>query len=129
MTSRKKKSDDSTPTDMFTLAIEAQQRMAAMALHFNATVLSETAALNSEVMDFVQRRIGEDLDTASELGRCESFDQAMETLTRFQQKALEDYTDETARLSALNTHVSDALIAEVAEDAETVVEGVLRRAA
>lgn len=117
------------PMDVFAQAVEAQHKLAAIFWHFNATMLSESAAINNELMDFVQKRLSEDAAAAAELGRCGTLERAMETLGTFQQKAMDDYTCEAAKLSALNTHVSDALVAEVAEDAEVFAKEVRRRAA
>lgn len=117
------------PTDLFANAIEAQARFTAMAWHFNATVMEEAFAFNSEVFDFYSQRIGADVAVARALGKCSTLEQAMETFGTFQQKAVDDYTCEAAKIAALNTHVSDAIATEVAEDAQAIAKGLPQKAA
>ena len=101
------KKQDDKEIDVFAAAIDAQRRMTAFTWQAGATLLEEAALFNRELLAFVQDRIREDVRTAEALGRCASVEEAIETLGAFQKKALDDYTEESARLSVMNAFAGD----------------------
>ena len=115
--------------DVFAEALTMQAQMAATATHFQTRLMEQTAGLTFEIFDFINERLGHDIATTQALGKCDSVEKAFETLGEFQKKALEDYTCETARLSAQGTFSADAIRDEVVEDAHILQQVARGKAA
>lgn len=106
--------------DLFAETLSMQAKIAATAAHLQANLAEQSAGLTFEIFDFVSDRFGKNIAATQELGRCATVEQAFATLGEFQKKALEDYTCETARLSAQTTFSADAIREEIEADAQAL---------
>ena len=131
MSTKKKSTAQTAPVQDAPLneALAIQAQMAATATHFQAQVMEQAAGFTFDMFDFLNERLERDMTAARELGRCASVEDAFRALGSFHKQALEDYTVETARLSAKSSFSADALRDEVAQDAEVLQRAVISRAA
>lgn len=127
--SKKTKTDPAPERDIFAETLALQSTLAASATQFQARVLEQTAGFTFDIFDFMNQRLNNDIAAARALGQCTTVEDAFERLGEFQKKALEDYTCETARLSARGTYSADVLREAVAEDAEKLSRAVKPKAA
>ena len=107
-----------TPFDMDGMAAAGQKSMLTFA-HLHSKLLRNTLEMNAEILDFVHKRVREDIRTNDALSRCDDVSQAAEVVSGFYQKAFEDYSDQTTKLMKLGTEVTRHSIEDVqAEIAE-----------
>lgn len=97
--------------DVYAEAVAAQ----AKAVRMNARMLEKASALTFGMVDFMNRRLGEDIAATNALGQCNSIEAAFKTLGEFQKKALEDYAYVGASLQAQTVDLTDTLREDAAE--------------
>ncbi|GAB4290567.1 MAG: hypothetical protein Kow0058_09690 [Roseovarius sp.] len=112
MTSRKTAADTPESAAGSATAERAQDWMAAMQrlqqaglgpLHWLGNAWMESAIeINRELLDFLSRRVAEDVRTQHEILNCTDPARLRDIQLRFMQRAIEDYTAETGALSALS---------------------------
>ncbi|MEM1385330.1 MAG: phasin family protein [Pseudomonadota bacterium] len=77
-------------------ATQRQSLDAMTALH--SRVLQSAVSMNVEMMDFARQRFGADLATSSKLYGCRSVPESMQALSDHVRVAVQDYSDQAARL-------------------------------
>ena len=82
-----------------------EETLAAM-MKANEAMLEGMVALQREIMEFGGARLQEDLETQSELAKCKDLQEAWKLQAEFAQKAMQQYTAETAKLVDLSAKIS-----------------------
>lgn len=73
---------------------------------------------NTEVTQFVSRRIGQNSETISRISRCQGLGDALDIEAQWMRGTLEDYFTETKKLLAFNSKVFEDLMGTRAERSE-----------
>jgi DNA repair photolyase len=90
------------------------ERMLFGAAHIQGMIFRSMLKYNLEAARFLQHRLESDLKTSETLAKCKSFSELNEAGVEFCQRAMEEYTDEAAKL----TNLGAGLMSETAEDVQ-----------
>lgn len=83
--------------DIERVAVAGQKSMMAFT-HLHTRLLRNALEVNAELLDFARKRIGEDIRASEELCRCDNVTDALEVMSGFYQKALQEYAEEANEL-------------------------------
>ncbi len=102
MPSPKTKADNLAKPNVDIEAIAEGNRQSVHAMaEMNQRMYRAMLSVQSEILDFTQRRLAEDVATARKLAECKEPQTAVKIVHGFQVKALEDYTREASELMRL----------------------------
>lgn len=71
----------------------------------NEVMLEGMAAMQREILEFGNSRLRQDLETQGALSQCKDFDDLFRLQVEFAQKAMQQYSEEAAKLLDLSTKV------------------------
>ena len=91
--------------DLDRLANASQNSLLAFG-HLHSRLLRNALEVNAELLDFARNRIGEDIRTSERLARCDNATDTMEVMSKFYQKAFEEYAQEANQLVKLGSDVA-----------------------
>lgn len=95
----------------FTAAAEAQNHM-----------MKRLAEINSELFGFVSRRLVRDRETAKELAKCHSPQDAVAVCAKFAETAMKDYSEEMGVLAGAYAQSAQQTMEDVQHQVEEVIE-------
>ncbi len=106
---------DSNPMQMyiaplnFEAAIVASQKNFQIAAATHTNIMKRMALMHKELFDFVDRRLAKDRETAQNLARCQTPQDAVEVYAKFAETTMEDYSEELGVLANAMAEQAQAL--------------------
>ena len=86
------------------------------------------ASMNSEVADFMAKRLKHDADLSASLARCETWEDAVALQRDWAREAAEEYMDEANRLMELSSRLASDQWKPVWEQADEMVSTMAKNA-
>ncbi|WP_212523445.1 phasin family protein [Actibacterium sp. MT2.3-13A] len=105
-----KKPDPTDLTNPFAAFMQAQAQAMGRMTAFNGAVAEAMGRYGQEFVGFVQDRLEEDARTQQELLACRDLTQLAEIQSRFLERAMQQYTDETGKLVDLGREMFDQAV-------------------
>lgn len=100
-----KSPDSGDMANPFTAFMEAQAEAMGRMTAFNTVVAEAMGRYGQEFMGFVQDRLAEDAKTQQELMACRDLNEVAAIQSRFMERTMQQYTDETGKLVDLGREI------------------------
>lgn len=107
--------------DLEAIAEVNRKSVQAMA-EMNRRMFRAMLSVQSEVLDFTQRRLAEDAAVARELAACKEPEDAVRIVQGFQARAFEDFTREAGEIMRLSAAVASKPTDDEASDADSAAD-------
>lgn len=109
-------------------ASAAGERSLLAIAHLHSRLLKNALTVNAQLLDFARSRITEDIRTSESMACCGSMPEAMDVMTGFYRRAIEEYASETAELMRLSQRAMTQMVDEVQTEAKAEAEALANTA-
>lgn len=102
--------------------LAANQRGLQAAAEAQNHMIKRLASMNRELFNFVNRRLSSDRDTANELARCKSPEDAVAICAKAAEQAMKDYSEEVGYLAGAYAEQAQEVMEDVQHQVEEAIE-------
>lgn len=119
----------STKTQAFAMppmpTLASSQKLFSAGIQLQAQAMKAVLGYQIETLGFLKRRLEQDLAMTDELARSTEFNDALEVVSTYVQKAAADYTAEAGKMSSMGSRLASETAKRARDEAEGVIEDMV----